>query len=50
MKLLEETIHEQLPRMEKFNIALRFIGDRSKLSNQLRDLMLYAEQKQHFDS
>ena len=26
MSLLEETIHEQLPRMEKFNIALRFIG------------------------
>ncbi|ENX05515.1 polyprenyl diphosphate synthase [Acinetobacter courvalinii] len=45
MKLLEETIHEQLPRMEKFNIALRFIGDRSRLSSQLRDLMQYAEQK-----
>ncbi|WDZ52737.1 polyprenyl diphosphate synthase [Acinetobacter vivianii] len=45
MKLLEETIHEQLPRMEKFNIALRFIGDRSRLSNELRDLMQYAEQK-----
>ena len=26
MKLLEETIHEQIPRMKKFNIALRFIG------------------------
>ena len=37
MKLLEDTIHEQLPRMEKFNIALRFIGDRSKLSNELKD-------------
>lgn len=45
MKLLEETIHEQLPRMKKFNIALRFIGDRSRLSSQLRDLMQYAEQK-----
>ncbi|ENU91371.1 polyprenyl diphosphate synthase [Acinetobacter vivianii] len=45
MKLLEETIHEQLPRMEKFNIALRFIGDRFRLSNELRDLMQYAEQK-----
>ena len=45
MKLLEETIHEQLPRMERFNIALRFIGDRSRLSNELRDLMQYAEQK-----
>ncbi|ENU30213.1 polyprenyl diphosphate synthase [Acinetobacter sp. NIPH 1852] len=45
MQLLEETIHEQLPRMEKFNIALRFIGDRSRLSNELRDLMQVAEQK-----
>ena len=45
MKLLEETIHEQLPRMEKFNIALRFIGDRSRLSDHLSDLMQYAEQK-----
>ncbi len=45
MALLEETIHEQLPRMEKFNIALRFIGDRSRLSPKLRDLMAYAEQK-----
>ena len=51
MQLLEETIHEQLPRMEKFNIALRFIGDRSRLSNKLRDLMHYAEQKTaSFDS
>ncbi len=45
MQLLEETIHEQLPRMEKFNIALRFIGDRSRLSTKLRSLMEYAEQK-----
>ncbi|MDN5511871.1 polyprenyl diphosphate synthase [Acinetobacter sp.] len=45
MSLLEETIHEQLPRMEKFNIALRFIGDRSRLSVQLRELMLQAEQR-----
>lgn len=45
MQLLEETIHEQLPRMEKFNIALRFIGDRSRLSTKLRALMEYAEQK-----
>lgn len=51
MQLLEETIHEQLPRMEKFNIALRFIGDRSRLSNELRDLMQFAEQKtSKFDS
>ena len=45
MHLLEETIHEQLPRMEQFNIALRFIGDRSRLSKQLYALMDYAEQK-----
>ena len=45
MHLLEETIHEQLPRMEKFNISLRFIGDRTKLCSELRDLMQYAEQK-----
>ncbi|MGE8558718.1 MULTISPECIES: polyprenyl diphosphate synthase [unclassified Acinetobacter] len=45
MALLEETIHEQLPRMEKFNIALRFIGDRSRLSDRLRELMLQAEQR-----
>ena len=45
MNLLEETIHEQIPRMEKFEIALRFIGDRARLSPHLRELMLYAEQK-----
>ena len=51
MALLEETIHEQLPRMEKFNISLRFIGDRSRLSPNLRDLMLQAEQRTaNFDS
>ena len=45
MNLLEETIHEQIPRMEKFEIALRFIGDRSRLSPHLRELMLHAEQR-----
>ena len=51
MALLEETIQEQLPRMEKFNIALRFIGDRSRLPAHLRDLMLQAEQRTaKFDS
>ena len=43
MQLLEETIVEQMPRMEKYNIALRFIGDRSKLSPSLQELMLRAE-------
>ena len=51
MALLEETIQEQLPRMEKFNIALRFIGDRSRLSEELQTLMLHAEQRTaNFDS
>ena len=45
MKLLEETIHEQIPRMEEFEIALRFIGDRSRLSSTLNDLMLHAEER-----
>ena len=45
MQLLEDTIHEQMPRMEKYQIALRFIGDRSRLSPHLRDLMLHAEQR-----
>ncbi|AYO54548.1 polyprenyl diphosphate synthase [Acinetobacter wuhouensis] len=44
MKLLEDTIHEQIPRMVKFEISLRFIGDRSRLSPALRELMLHAEQ------
>lgn len=51
MRLLEEAIHEQLPRMRKFNIALRFIGDRSKLSEHLTDLMTHAENETaHFTS
>ena len=45
MKLFEETIREQIPRMIKFEIALRFIGDRSRLTPELRELMLYAEQQ-----
>ena len=51
MKLLQETIQEQLPRMEKFNIALRFIGDRSRLPAHLCELMLQAEHRTaNFDS
>ena len=51
MQLLEDTIHEQMPRMEKFNIALRFIGDRSRLSPRLSALMLQAEERTaKFDS
>ena len=44
MQLLVETIHEQIPRMIRFEISLRFIGDRSRLSPELRELMLQAEQ------
>ena len=45
MHLLDETIREQIPRMEKFCIALRFIGDRSRLSPELCELMRDAEQR-----
>lgn len=48
MRLLEETIHDQLPRMFRHDIALRFIGDRSQLSPHLQALMADAEnQTQH---
>ena len=51
MKLLQETIQEQLPRMEKDTIALRFIGDRSRLPAHLCELMLQAEHRTaNFDS
>lgn len=45
MQLLEEAIVQQIPRMIKHEIALRFIGDRSKLSEKLQQLMNDAEQK-----
>lgn len=45
MQLFEDTIYEQIQRMAKYNIAFRFIGDRSKLSEKLQALMLEAEQK-----
>ena len=44
MQLLKETILEQIPRMIQFEISLRFIGDRSRLSPELRALMLRAEE------
>ena len=43
MQLLALTINEQLPRMQKYGIKLRFIGDRSLLSEELRVLMADAE-------
>jgi len=45
MRLLEATIHEQLPRMKQYNIRLRFIGDRSQLDADLQALMADAEAK-----
>ena len=43
MHLLSVTISEQLPRMQKYQIQLRFIGDRSLLSDDLRVQMADAE-------
>lgn len=45
MHLLSLTIHEQMPRMQKYRIRLRFIGDRSQLSDELQALMADAEAK-----
>lgn len=45
MHLLSLTINEQMPRMIKYRIRLRFIGDRSQLSDELQALMAYAEAK-----
>lgn len=51
MQLLTSTIHEQMPRMDKYRIRLRFIGDRSPLSAELQALMANAEEKTaHFDA
>jgi undecaprenyl diphosphate synthase len=43
MQLFADTIREQIPRMKKHDIALRFIGDRSTMSPQLQALMAEAE-------
>ena len=45
MQLLTSTIHEQMPRMNEYRIRLRFIGDRSQLSESLQTLMAEAEEK-----
>lgn len=45
MQLLTLTIHEQMPRMHEYRIRLRFIGDRSQLSEELQALMADAEAK-----
>lgn len=49
MRLLEESIHEQIPKMNEHQVRLRFIGDRSQLSDKLQVLMANAEaQTAHF--
>lgn len=51
MNLLAQTIHEQMPRMNKYRIRLRFIGDTAKLDDKLQALMSKAEQQSvHFDA
>lgn len=51
MRLLTSTIHEQMPRMHKYRIRLRFIGDRTQLDDELQALMLDAEAKTaHFEA
>lgn len=50
MRLLSDTIDDQLPRMFRHHIRLRFIGDRSQLSPELQAKMCDAEQQtEHFD-
>lgn len=50
MQLLEEAIQQQIPRMLKHHISLRFIGDRRTLSTRLQQLMQDAEaQTAHFN-
>lgn len=49
MTLLEQTVHDQLPRMLRHQISLRFIGDRGALTPHLRAIMQDAEeQTAHF--
>lgn len=45
MELFEHTIIEQLPRMLKNGIRMRFIGERSRLSERIKNLMADAEAK-----
>jgi len=51
MHLLALTINQQMPRMQKYRIRLRFVGDRSQLTADLQQLMADAEAKTaHFDA
>lgn len=45
MQLLTQSIHEQLPRMQRYGMQLRFIGNRARLSADLRTLMADAERQ-----
>ncbi|MBF7685243.1 di-trans,poly-cis-decaprenylcistransferase [Acinetobacter sp. B10A] len=45
MWLLEQAILEQIPRMIEFEIALRFIGDQTKLPPHLKTLIADTEQR-----
>ena len=44
MKLFEQVVQDQVPRMLEQNIAMRFIGDRSKMTERLQQLMQTAEE------
>lgn len=51
MHLLEQSIHEQIPKMDNYQVRLRFIGDRSQLDPGLQKLMAQAEEKTaHYDA
>ncbi len=51
MHLLEQSIHEQIPKMDNYQVRLRFIGDRSQLDQDLQNLMAQAEEKTaHYDA
>lgn len=45
MQLLAQSIHEQLPRMQRYGMQLRFIGNRALLSPKLQALMADAERQ-----
>jgi undecaprenyl diphosphate synthase len=45
MVLFDQTIREQMARMQANHIAMRFIGDRSRMSPALQALMTDAEQQ-----
>lgn len=51
MRLLTQTIHEQMPRMHQYRIRLQFIGERSHLDEDLARLIDEAERETaHFEA